>query len=199
MHTKTRPLCSFLYVHMCASRICTHHVLPFPCCTYRHGNCVPFKIHEQGTPCDVFFTPGVDYVYIPYQRGGGNLDRYLNYIEIVGQLISSISHRCLEPASKVLCHYYLPPCGNSSVFEPPTSVCAEECKYVAETCSTVWEQLTTFIETYKNIGQRYGLTTLNCSNTGEYLFFESYSVCCSDVGIDIRMFMENTVIYCITV
>jgi len=155
---------------------------------------VPFKILEHGTPCDIYYTPGVDYVYIPYQRAGGNIDEYLYNLELAGLFISGVPlHQCFESAKEVLCHYLLPPCGNASILAPPTYGCAKECNYVAEICFTEWEQLRTFIETHRDTGQCYGLTPLNCSNTGEYLFFESYSVCCSDVGIDIRMFMEHTV------
>lgn len=184
--------CAYVYAYM------LHVGTASLCCTYRSGNCVPFKIRERGSPCDVLYTPGVDYVYVSYRRGG-NLDDILYYIELVGLFISSLPFQCVELSRKVLCHYYLPPCGNSSMFEPPTSVCAEECSYVAETCPTEWAQLRTFIETYKDTGRRFGLTPLYCNNTAEYLHFESYSVCCSDVGIDIRTFTQRRICHSIVI
>ena len=159
---------------------------------YRFGNCVPFKIRERGTPCDDFYTPEVDHVYISDRRTGGNIDKYLDFIELSDVIIDTIPDKCVYIALKVLCHYYLPPCGNSTFFEPPTSVCMEPCNHLAEICPLEWERLVAFFEHEDISLKKNGLTLINCSNTGEYLDLPH---CCSDVGVDIGKFSGVRVLY----
>jgi len=114
---------------------------------YRFGNCVPYEADEESLSCDALYTPGVDYVYIPYQRAGGNIDEYLYNLELAGLFISGVPlHQCFESAKEVLCHYLLPPCGNATVFEPPTSVCMEVCNYLRKLCPMEWELVVAFFE-----------------------------------------------------
>ena len=160
---------------------------------YRFGNCVPFKIRQRGTPCDALYTPGVDHVYISNRRRGGNFDQYLSYVEDSGLVLNVIPERCIDPALRVLCHFFLPPCGNSTFFEPPTSVCMEACNYLAEICPFEWEQVVAYFEVNDYWLRPNGLTFINCSNTGEYL--DPLPHCCSDVGVNIRKFSGVRVLY----
>ena len=154
---------------------------------YRLGNCVPYKVHEQSIPCDAFYTPGVDHVYVSHQRLGGDLDRYITVTEQnAGLLLAIFQNECRDPAIRVLCHFFLPPCGNSTVFEPPTSVCKEACNYLRDICPSEWEQVVAYFEESDDRLRPDGLTLINCNNTGEYL--NPLPHCCSDVGVDIRMF-----------
>ena len=154
---------------------------------YRFGNCVPYEVHEQTIPCDAFYTPGVDHIYVSYQRLGGDFDRYINVIEQSASLFLAVfQDECRDPAIQVLCHFFLPPCGNSTVFEPPTSVCKEACNYLREICPSEWEQVVAHFEANDDWLAPNGLHFINCSNTGEYL--DPLPYCCSDVGVDIRMF-----------
>ena len=143
---------------------------------------MPFERGEGEGPCDAIFVPGVDYVYVPHRRSDGNTDLYLHNMNSVTIIRSFLKDRCRGPVTKALCHFYLPPCGNSSTFQPPTSVCTEECNYVAELCPSDWERIRVLLETL----DRRAFTFINCSNTGEYL--DPLPYCCSDVGIDIRMY-----------
>ena len=156
---------------------------------YRFGNCVPYNVSEGSNPCDALYTPGVDYVYLSYRRLGGKI---LSYREAIAQsanlLFFKFQDECRDPALRILCHYYFPPCGNSTVFDPPTSVCMETCNYLRELCPNEWNDVETRFEEYHNIVSSYGAAFINCSNTGEYLNPLSY--CCSDVGVDIRMSMQ---------
>ena len=162
-------------------------------CSYRFGNCVPFKIRQRGTPCDDLYTPGVDHVYISNQRSDGNFDQYLYFVEESRIVFDVIPERCIDPAQRVLCHFFLPPCGNSTFFEPPTSVCMEACNYLAEICPFQWEQVVAYFEENDYRLRPDGLTFINCSNTGEFL--DPLPYCCSDVGVEIRRFSEVRVLY----
>jgi len=155
-------------------------------CAHRFGNCVPYQTHEQTIGCDALYTPGVDYIYVSYQRTGGNLDRFLDYIEDAANFVLNVFQaECYNPALRVLCHYYLPPCGNSTTFEPPTSVCTEVCSDLKEMCRDGWEFVVSTLEEGDLRLKAHGATFINCSNTGEYL--DPLPHCCSDVGIGMRM------------
>ena len=149
---------------------------------------MPHEAREVSIPCDAIYTPGVDHIYVSYQRTGGNLSVYRDIIEPYAALVLDVFRgECHDLAIRVLCHYYLPPCGNSTTFEPPNSVCMESCNYLQETCLSQWNQVAAFFEENSSLARRYGVTFINCSNTGEYL--NPLPHCCSDLGIDIRTYV----------
>ena len=153
--------------------------------THSYGNCVPFDTSTlpSRTPCDDLFQQGVDYVYIPYTRTGGDLRSYLRFLVDIDIAFQLAPDRCKREAQLILCHYFLPPCGNSTVFEPPTSVCKDVCNYLRNLCPVEYEFMLEYFQQQPSLSQA-GLTFINCSNTGEYI--EPLPHCCSDVGIDIR-------------
>ena len=156
-------------------------------CFYRFGNCVPYETNERSIPCDAIYTPDIDHTYISYRRQKGNILSYRQAIAVpAGLLLDKFRDECHDPALRILCHYYFPPCGNSTVFEPPTSVCMETCNYLRELCPNEWNDIVAYFEENDATIRSYGATFINCSNTGEYL--NPLPHCCSDVGIDIRMF-----------
>ena len=150
----------------------------------RHGNCVPYRQQDLPSICDRFYTSGVDFVYDPYERDGDiyTLLRSLNRILL---LIQSTLEDCNGPIVEVLCHFWFPPCGNTSVVKSPTSVCEEACRYVFGLCSEQWQEILDMVEENGFITGDSGLSSINCSNTGEYL--EPLPHCCSYVGVEIRM------------
>ena len=155
--------------------------------TYSFGSCVPYKIREEGgTPCDVVYTAGVDYFYLSNRRTDGDIDRYLDLVEDSELITNVVPEKCFDPALRILCHFYFPPCGNSTIFQSPTSVCIEFCNYLQETCPFEWEIVIGYFEENDFWLRPIGLTFINCSNTGEYL--DPLPYCCSDVGLQIRMF-----------
>ena len=135
--------------------------------------------------CDTFYTPGVDHIYVSYQRTGGNIDRYLEELSEFAGLLTRIFDECHDSADKILCQYYLPPCGNSTTFEPPKSVCMETCNYLRESCPNQWNNVESFFkQNYRSMV--HGTTFINCSDTGEYL--NPLPHCCSALGIDMRTY-----------
>ena len=151
---------------------------------YRYGNCVPYDTSSltRGTPCDDLHIQNVDNVFIPYNRAGGNLQYYLSFVRDTDLLFSFIPEICRDEAKLVICHYFSPTCGNSTVFEPPTSVCEDICNYLRSLCPMEWEQASEYFEVRPDLAS-IGFTMINCSNTGEYL---PPSHCCEDLGIEIR-------------
>ena len=46
--------------------------------------------------------------------------------------------RCKEPIARILCQFFLPPCGANNVTYLPTAICSEECLEVQNECSRDW-------------------------------------------------------------
>ena len=159
----------------------------FSCCVAlstshhcRFGYCKLFQSENHGTLCDALYTPEVDYVYTKWGTNVNSLDIDIH----TNALLPGITSWCIESVIKIWCHIFLPSCGNSSVFKPPTSVCKETCNYVKEKCDNMWNIFELYIKNTTDV-----LTPINCSNTGEHL--DPLPYCCSDVGIDLRMFSST--------
>ena len=158
--------------------------------THSYGNCVPYDLSSAslGTPCDELFQQGVDYVYMPYTRVGGQLSPYLSFFEDTHIAFQLAPDRCKRQTQLAMCHYFLPPCGNSTVFKPPTSVCDDICNHLFDLCPAEFEFALQYFEQRPGLVQA-GLSFINCSNTGEYL--EPLPYCCSDVGVSIRKLLMS--------
>ena len=94
-------------------------------------------------------------------------------IIVMGPLLLAGLGRCYDAARRIICHFYLPPCGNSTIFELPTSVCKETCYAVQDMCGEEWENVVSMFE------QR--ATFIECEDTGKHLNPLLYN--CSDLGI----------------
>ena len=166
-----------------------HFIMAFSLNTYRYGICIPYNTSSfiVGTPCDDLYIQHVDYVFIPYDRGGGDPHDFIQYFADTNTAINLLPEKCRDTAVSVFCRYFLPPCGNSTVFEAPTSVCEDICNYLRSLCPRVWELLRRHMED-QPIVATLGFTMLNCSNTGEYL--HPLTHCCQDLGIEIRKYIE---------
>jgi len=69
-------------------------------------------------------------VYLPIGRAGGSINILNSLAADTNVIINLIDEPCREVAREVVCYFYYPPCGNSTTFEPPISVCQDECAYV---------------------------------------------------------------------
>ena len=148
----------------------------------RYGNCVPYNAREMPTPCDDFYESGVDYVYIPYERIGGSFSMFMrNIVRFGPQLLASLES-CYETARRVICHFYLPPCGNSTHFQPPTSVCGNTCHQLRDLCPTEWDRVVETFEQNRIILEVDGFLFIDCEDTGQYLSPLPY--CCSKAGVN---------------
>ena len=133
----------------------------------RYGSCVPFSEYMLGSgiPCDRVYESGTDYVYIIESI------QTLNVIWEIEEELQEDSY-CIDSLLRMICHYYLPPCGNSTDFEPPTSVCSDACYLLSKMCPTHWG--------YFESELRKENIPLNCSYV-EYVY--SLYDSCSDLGV----------------
>lgn len=141
---------------------------------FRYGTCFPFQADEEiSSPCDFLYKSGVDYIYASYSSIE-NFGKYIKTITKTATRLTSVSDECLRSTIRVMCHYYLPSCGNSTHFKPPTSVCSNVCHIQSQMCPYEW---TEFMNAFVN--DMIGF--INCNNTGKLL--DPLPHCCSNVGI----------------
>ena len=153
----------------------------------RFGNCVPYDTRAYpGIPCDSLYGQGETYVYIPFTRGriGGNFDNYVLFFRDTELAFNFIPEECIVEARSILCQYFFPPCGNTTVFEPPESVCEDVCEYLLTLCPEEYALLEEYFNERAHLLLPYGIDLMNCSNTGKYL--QPLNYCCSDLSINIR-------------
>ena len=135
-------------------------------------------------PCNSLFRAGVDYIYIPHTRANGDqhhLSRHMNDTQLA---ITFIPERCRDVTVKLLCNFYLIPCGNSTVFQPPVSVCSEQCFHLRnDLCPNEWVQVLAFFRTRPDLID-LGLGFIDCNNTG--LMLKPLPHCCTDAGVTLR-------------
>ena len=136
------------------------------------------------TFCNSVFRAGVDLVYIPYTRTRGNQRLLSSFINDANAFVSLLPEQCREISIKLLCNYYFIPCGNSSVFQPPVSVCSEQCLHVRnDLCPNEWELVEEHFRNNPGL-IALGLAFIECNDTG--LILEPLPHCCTDAGITLR-------------
>ena len=148
-----------------------------PC---RYGNCVPYRAQEKASPCDDLYTSGVDYVFVPFSRYKGKYSMLMKSIVIFGPQLLSGFDKCYDIAKRVICHFYLPPCGNTTSFETPTSVCEDTCHAVQDACGTQWESVKRFLDIF--FGADHSLAFIDCDDTGRHLDPISHKCSTMDIG-----------------
>ena len=151
---------------------------------------MPYQSGSRPNPCDVLFTSGVDYVYLPNGRAFGSLDILNSFAADANVLINLIDEPCREVAREVVCYFYYPPCGNSTTFEPPKSVCPDECAYIRDTvCPLEWQLASQQLAGIPNLLNTYNLHFINCSDPATYI--EPLPHCCLDGIVQIGEFYAN--------
>ena len=125
--------------------------------------------------CADVVTLGVDFVYISNSRGSqSDITTLLNdKIKNVENLFA-IHDECVKMVFRVLCKYYLPPCGNITHSLPPFSLCQEECAYVQSKCEATW---TTASIAFSDDTDQF----IDCADTSKLLF--PLPNCCTGAGI----------------
>ena len=131
---------------------------------------------SQSTVCDGVVKPGTDYVYAASRLGDQRtIAQVLNEnIKSIEPVIAEHDKDCVKLVFRALCHFYLPPCGNSTHAAFPSSVCQEECTVVQEKCETVWN---TILSAFNNTDP-----VIHCNDTSKLLFPVPH--CCSDILLD---------------
>ena len=149
--------------------------------TCRYGNCVPYTNSSRANPCDPLFNHGIDYVFIPFTRTSGDIDQLNRRVSDTTLIVDLITDACKEPARRLLCYFYYPPCGNSTVFEPPKAVCSDTCFYLRDDlCSLEFAAAIHHFNRNDFLG-RLGLNFIDCDDPG--MFIHPLPHCCFNAGI----------------
>ena len=139
----------------------------------RFGVCEPYR-GIVGF-CNDVLTRGEDYVFVArVHRSQVNISQFLeaNIPQELLDLSDKIDY-CREQVHRILCNYYLAPCGNESLEILPTTICPEECSMVQQACLSTWKALELGLMDYSFI---------NCSDTAALL--SPLPSCCTGIGIE---------------
>ena len=154
---------------------------------------MPFYPARTPTICDDFYRPGIDYVYVPHTRSQGSYARLIRDMAQFGTLLIQPLMTCDLPVNRLLCHFYLPPCGNVTHFQPPTAVCPEQCRAITEQCPEEWAIALDYYARAGSIIEMEGLQLIDCNFPGELLAPLPY--CCTDAGINISKYDSCLTMY----
>lgn len=148
---------------------------------------MPFESDGLKTVCDDIYTPGVNYIYIPFTKAQNIHPQSIRNFQYLSRMLFRYLSTCREPILRLLCHYYYPPCGKRKDFHPPSSVCPEQCKAVTELCPEEWAEV---VKQFQELASPEGLHLLDCNNTGKHL--APLPHCCSDLPLNLSMIAPPT-------
>ena len=94
---------------------------------------------------------------------------------------------CMKEMNRLLCHYYLPPCGNTTHPAPPSSICQEECQMVQDKCKDIWNAAVVDLFTLEI------KPVIDCSDTSTILFPVPH--CCTGAGLGMTSVTLHNNIY----
>ena len=141
---------------------------------------MPFYSLETPTLCDDLFQQGI---VVPKNRRDGVYSKLIKDIGEYGPFLLQYFKTCYEPVRRLRCQYYLPTCGNVTVFKPPSAVCPDLCHSISQLCPDEWSNFLQDIATYEFILQVEGLQLIDCDYPG--LPLSPLPHCCHNHGIDI--------------
>ena len=138
----------------------------------RFGVCEPYSGDIK--LCNNIFTAGVDYVFIAAIWDSQDMLSTIleHHIPTNFDVLSRIDGDfCYDQLLKLICNYYLSPCGTESYQTSPRSVCPDDCSAVQRDCPTAWRAAQQGLYRYQFI---------DCSNITAFLF--PLPRCCTGVG-----------------
>ena len=124
--------------------------------------------------CDDIFTVGIDYVFVPRIHGTHSSQEAISKILSVAVLELQNSN-CRDHMLKIICNYYLSPCGTKSFQVTPYSICPEDCNAVQKKCSVEWKAVQQGLKEYQFI---------DCTYTSTLLF--PLKSCCKRVDLPLK-------------
>ena len=124
--------------------------------------------------CKDVLTAGADFVFITKSHGSqGNVSDFLKNKVPTSLLTHNDDESfCLKLIQRIICLYYVIPCGNISTQLPPSSICQEECSEVQSSCPAGWQTVQLGLRDYQFI---------SCDDTEAPLF--PLPNCCTGAGI----------------
>ena len=148
----------------------------------------------RSSPCDEYFTEGVDLVYIPNSRANGNQSYIRDLVEDLGEggAIEFLSQSCQVPIVRSICLDIYLPCGRNGIYHAPRVVCPEVCRYLSETlCPTDYQRIELLIDQLDpDFKDDLGFDVTDCSSNQAFIneFLDLEADCCSDAGVIIPSF-----------
>ncbi len=136
----------------------------------RFFNCT---VIPSNTVCVPAYEEGVDRVYVLDEDFFVDVESISNELEIVLMLIDE---PCKTVLRRVMCFYFLPPCGKGTHFIPPQTICSEDCFNAMEVCPTEFIFLNNFIQAQNLEAAENATLGLNCSQPA--LFIDPLPHCC---------------------
>ena len=124
--------------------------------------------------CNEELTPLLNYVFILNMYGSQEDIAQILQSTLPHSAISEADDYCRKQIYRILCNYYLIPCGNMTSKHPPSSICREQCAIVQEACSSLWEAVTLALNAH--------LPFINCNDTSSSLI--PLPNCCTGVGVE---------------
>ena len=131
--------------------------------------------------CDGIVRPDVDYVYASFRLGDQSTIAQLLNENVNNITTPTHTEYCMKEVFRVLCYFYLPPCGDSTHQAPPSSICQEECYMVQKECNTTWNTV------FKNLDP-----IIECSDTSMLLFPVPH--CCTDAGLGLPLDLPSSTV-----
>ena len=119
---------------------------------------------SKATTCENVVRLGIDYVYARSSLGNQSMiasllnDRAMD----IETLTAGDDEDCVKQVHKLLCYYYLPPCGNATHPVPPSSICQEDCLIVQDKCQRTWNSAQFALKTLHPV--------IDCNDTSKLLF-----------------------------
>ena len=131
-------------------------------------------------------------MFVPFRRRSGDVVQLNNFVADANIVVDLISDDCREPARRILCYFYYPPCGNETMFESPKEVCRNTCMFLRDDlCPVEWESATQHFNRIGDFVTRIGLNFIDCNDPGA--FIHPLPHCCFDAGLDIMTLCELVV------
>ena len=149
---------------------------------YSFGKCETYEFETD--VCNGALRVGLDNVYISNRLDGNQSSISTNMnskIQNMEAIITRHSKECVEQVYRVICYYYLPPCGNITYTQSPSSLCQEECVHVEESCQATW-QAAELVFTDPPF--------IDCEDTSQLL--SPLPNCCTGAGIELPNIIMTT-------
>ena len=124
--------------------------------------------------CNDIVSVGIDFVYIVKSLGTQDDISTLLNDKLQSSLFVNHDKDCVDQVFRVLCRYFLPPCGTVSKRLQPSSICQKECFHVQSSCQETWD-LVKFIFASDQF--------IICEDTSDLL--SPIPHCCTGAGIQI--------------
>ena len=164
--------------------MCSGYKLALLSSIIRFGKCKAYTDDVEVYVCNGLLSPGLDRIYLPKSdETQSNIITLLNTkIRKSNRFFATYDKDCVDQVFRVMCHYYLPSCGNMTHLLPPSSICQEECSQVQSQCQKAWQGAEDLL---------YPHPFINCDDTSLLLF--PLPNCCTGAGIILGMFKECSV------